>query len=110
MPYSGCVPAKVTVPSAGARTDVRGCALMSMPPWNSVTRVHGERRLPNSELTEPRTGQRDGSAATALPAPGHHPVPGAPPPPPPPSLVPPPQAGASASRLERGDDPPYLHA
>ena len=68
MPYSGCVPAKVTVPSAGARTDVRGCALISMPPWNSVTRVHGERRLPNSELTEPRTGQRDGSAATALPA------------------------------------------
>src|SRR5436309_3272853 len=26
MPYSGCVPAKVTVPSAGARTDVRGGA------------------------------------------------------------------------------------
>src|ERR1700745_959268 len=41
---------------------------MSMPLWNSRPAVHGELRVPNSELTAPRTGQRDGSAATALPA------------------------------------------
>src|SRR3989442_1080582 len=41
---------------------------MSMPLWNSSPEVHGELRVPNSEFTAPRTGQRDGSAATALPA------------------------------------------
>src|SRR2546427_6112153 len=60
LPYSGCAPAKKTVPPAGARTGVRGWALMSRPLWNSVTRVQGETRLPNSEFTPPRTGQRDG--------------------------------------------------
>ena len=33
-----------------------------------VPDVHGDGRLPNSELTAPRTGHRDGSAASARPA------------------------------------------
>src|SRR2546430_278155 len=33
---------------------------MSMPLWNSIPGFHGELRLPNSELTAPRTGQPDG--------------------------------------------------
>src|SRR4029450_7257102 len=41
---------------------------MARPLWNSMPDVHGESRMPNSELTAPRTGQREGSAATALPA------------------------------------------
>src|SRR5213592_4198388 len=50
LPYSGCAPAKKTVPPAGARTGVRGWALMSRPLWNSVTRVQGETRLPSPEI------------------------------------------------------------
>ena len=50
-------------------TGVPRSALMSRPAWNSVfPEVHGDGRLPNSELTAPRTGQRDGSAARARPA------------------------------------------
>src|SRR5437899_2016843 len=41
---------------------------MSMPLWNSVPDDQGDCRIPNSELTAPRIGQRDGSAARALPA------------------------------------------
>src|SRR5216117_479169 len=68
VPYSGAVPAKTTVPAAGACTAVPRLAPMSMPAWNSGSFVHGDLRLPNSEFTEPRTGQREGSAARALPA------------------------------------------
>src|SRR5262250_56450 len=41
---------------------------MSRPLWNSFPDVHGDWRMPNSELTAPRIGHRDGSAASALPA------------------------------------------
>src|SRR2546425_913962 len=59
MPYSWYVPATVTVPAAGARTGVPCWERMSRPLWNSVPCAHGDCRMPNSELTAPRTGQRD---------------------------------------------------
>ena len=63
-PYSGWVPAKTTVPGAGALTCVPTGAPMSSPLWNSDLEDHGEERPPKPELTDPRTGQRDGSAAS----------------------------------------------
>src|SRR5437773_265752 len=65
-PYSEWGPAWITVPAAGDFTEVPPLAAMSRPEWNSGAFVHGLSRLPNSEFTAPRTGQRDGSAASAL--------------------------------------------
>src|SRR5205809_180292 len=68
IPYSWYVPAIVTTPPAGARIGVPCWARMSRPLWNSVPDDHGDTRMPNSELTAPRIGHREGSAASALPA------------------------------------------
>src|SRR3989442_1038007 len=40
LPYSGCAPAKKTVPPAGARPGVRGWGLMSRPLLDSAARDH----------------------------------------------------------------------
>src|SRR5438046_2106906 len=61
-PYSEWGPAWITVPAAGDFTEVPPLAAMSRPEWNSGAFVHGLSRLPNSEFTAPRTGQRGGVA------------------------------------------------
>src|SRR5215472_5590646 len=63
-PYSGWAPANTTTPGAGARTSVPTGAPMSRPLWNSDFADQGEERAPKLEFTGPRTGQRDGSAAS----------------------------------------------
>src|SRR5260370_32851867 len=61
FPYSPPLPAKYTAPDAGARTAVPRFALMSRPWWNSCSPVQGDVRMPNRELSGPRTGQRRGN-------------------------------------------------
>src|SRR5216683_2495456 len=61
FPYSPLLPAKYTAPDAGARTAVPRFALMSRPWWNSCSPVQGDVRMPNRELSGPRTGQRRGN-------------------------------------------------